>query len=96
MIKYAENIGVDLSLIKSTIKKNNLIRSKYSDLELRETEQNVSFDDKICVTCPGGEIGRHKGLKIPEGNFVPVQVRPGHQSLSDEKVLIVFGTRPEQ
>ena len=47
LIKYAENIGVDLSLIKSTIKKNNLIRSKYSDLELRETEQNVSFDDKI-------------------------------------------------
>ena len=28
---------------------------------------------------PGGEISRHKGLKILEGNFVPVQVRPGHQ-----------------
>ena len=25
--------------------------------------------------CPGGGIGRHKGLKILEGNFVPVQVR---------------------
>ena len=25
--------------------------------------------------CPGGGIGRHKGFKILEGNFVPVQVR---------------------
>ncbi len=47
LIKYAENIGVDLSLIKSAIKKNNQIRSEYTDLELRETEQNVSFDDRI-------------------------------------------------
>ena len=29
--------------------------------------------------CPGGGIGRHKGFKIPRGNFVPVQVRLGHQ-----------------
>ena len=29
------------------------------------------------VLCPGGGIGRHKGLKSLEGNFVPVQVRSG-------------------
>ena len=29
---------------------------------------------KLC--CPGGEIGRHKGLKIPRSlNSVPVRVR---------------------
>ena len=28
------------------------------------------------ILSPGGGIGRHKGLKSLEGDFVPVQVRP--------------------
>ena len=27
-------------------------------------------------TCPGGEIGRHRGFKIPRPQSVPVRVRP--------------------
>ena len=33
--------------------------------------------ETIYKNCPGGEIGRRKGLKIPRGAIsVPVQVRP--------------------
>ncbi len=46
-IKYAESIGVRLDVLEAVIKKNNLIRGKYDDLDDREKEQNVSFDDKI-------------------------------------------------
>ena len=42
-----KDVGIDLSQIESTIRKNNEIRSNYKSLDLRETEQNVSFDDKI-------------------------------------------------
>lgn len=47
LIKYAENQNLDLSLLKNVVKKNNQIRSQYKELDARELEQNVSFDDKI-------------------------------------------------
>jgi nucleotide sugar dehydrogenase len=47
LIKFANNLGVDLNSLISTVKINNKIRSVYEELDLRESEQNVSFDDKI-------------------------------------------------
>ena len=47
LVKYAKDQGADLSILKSAIKTNNKIRSKYINLDERELEQNVSFDDKI-------------------------------------------------
>lgn len=46
-VKYAEGIGIDMTSLKTIIKTNNKIRSKYKTLDARESEQNVSFDDKI-------------------------------------------------
>ena len=45
--KYAQSLGVGFSLLEKAIKVNNKIRSDYTDLDSREAEQNVSFDDKI-------------------------------------------------
>tara|TARA_B100000963_G_scaffold361610_1_gene398087 strand:+ start:986 stop:1849 length:864 start_codon:yes stop_codon:yes gene_type:complete len=45
--KYAKSLGVNLNALNSIIKINNNIRSDYEDLESRESEQNISFDDKI-------------------------------------------------
>ena len=47
LLKYAQDIGVDLDVLKIAINKNNKIRSQYTELGAREKEQNVSFDDKI-------------------------------------------------
>ena len=47
LVKFADSLGVDLKSLISTIKINNKIRSKYKDIDSRESEQNVSFDDKI-------------------------------------------------
>tara|TARA_A100001388_G_scaffold198720_1_gene150140 strand:+ start:572 stop:1432 length:861 start_codon:yes stop_codon:yes gene_type:complete len=47
LMKYAKDIGVELNVLKAVISKNNIIRSKYTELDDREKEQNVSFDDKI-------------------------------------------------
>ena len=47
LLKYAQDIGVDLDVLKIAINKNNKIRSQYTELDAREKEQNVSFDDKI-------------------------------------------------
>ena len=47
LIKFAHSIGMNLNSLISTVKINNKIRSEYEDLDLRESEQNVSFDDKI-------------------------------------------------
>lgn len=47
LVKYADSLDVDMSLLKSAIRKNNSIRNQYSNLDDREVEQNVSFDDKI-------------------------------------------------
>ena len=47
LLKYAEDIGVELGILKAVINKNNIIRGQYAKLDDREKEQNVSFDDKI-------------------------------------------------
>ncbi len=47
LIKFAKTMNVDLKALISTVKINNKIRSEYTDLDSRESEQNVSFDDKI-------------------------------------------------
>ncbi len=47
LLKWGKDIGVDMSLIESIIRKNNIIRSNYEGLDSRESEQNISFDDKI-------------------------------------------------
>ena len=47
LIKHAKSLGVDLNSLISTVKINNKIRSNYEELDSRESEQNVSFDDKI-------------------------------------------------
>ena len=47
LVKYAKSLGVDLNSLISTVKINNKIRSTYEVLDTRESEQNVSFDDKI-------------------------------------------------
>ena len=47
LLKYAEDIGVEMATLKAVINKNNKIRSEYSEMGDREREQNVSFDDKI-------------------------------------------------
>ena len=47
LLKYAKGQGIELSLLKNAVKKNNAIRSQYNELDARETEQNVSFDDRI-------------------------------------------------
>tara|TARA_B100000989_G_scaffold296215_1_gene278964 strand:- start:13237 stop:14100 length:864 start_codon:yes stop_codon:yes gene_type:complete len=47
LIKYADSIGINLKSLISTVKINNKIRSEYVDLDPRESEQNVTFDDKI-------------------------------------------------
>ena len=47
LLKYAEDIGVELHVLRTVINKNNIIRGQYAELDDREKEQNVSFDDKI-------------------------------------------------
>ena len=47
LIKYAKEHKIDLSVLTATVKKNNQIRKKYKDLDGREKDQNVTFDDKI-------------------------------------------------
>ena len=45
IVKYAENLEIDLSLIKTAIKANNKIRLMYENQTSREEEQNISFKD---------------------------------------------------
>lgn len=47
LIKYADSLDTNLKSLISTVKINNKIRSEYESLDTRESEQNVSFDDKI-------------------------------------------------
>lgn len=47
LLKYAEQNDKQLKVLKAAVKTNNSIRSKYHDLDEREKQQNVSFDDKI-------------------------------------------------
>ena len=47
LVKYGNQLGVDLRSLKSVIKINNEIRSDYKTLDKREKEQNVTFEDKV-------------------------------------------------
>jgi UDPglucose 6-dehydrogenase len=47
LIRYAKEKDIDLNVLKAVVKKNNKIRSQYKDLDSREIEQNISYDDKI-------------------------------------------------
>lgn len=47
LIKFGKSMNVELNSLISTVKINNKIRSEYKNLDSRESEQNVSFDDKI-------------------------------------------------
>jgi hypothetical protein len=42
-LKYADNLDVDLSLIKEAMRTNNKIRSSYKKQTKREEEQNITF-----------------------------------------------------
>lgn len=47
LLKFAKSLNIQLSNLEASIKKNNVIRSEYNELDKRESEQNVSYDDKI-------------------------------------------------
>lgn len=47
LIKFAESMQIDLSVLKSAVRTNNQIRTTYNDLDDREKEQNISYDGKI-------------------------------------------------
>ncbi len=47
LVRYAKDINLDMTLLTSVIKTNNVIRSTYDDQNQREVDQNVTFDDKI-------------------------------------------------
>ena len=47
LIKFAKSLDIDLDALISIVKINNKIRSEYSDLDSRESEQDISFDDKV-------------------------------------------------
>jgi nucleotide sugar dehydrogenase len=44
LYKYSEQLNKTMEVLKSVIKKNNLYRLKYDDLDDREKEQKVNFD----------------------------------------------------
>tara|TARA_B100001248_G_C27395378_1_gene465184 strand:- start:3676 stop:4527 length:852 start_codon:yes stop_codon:yes gene_type:complete len=43
ILKYAESLNVEMSLIRNVIETNNKIRSSYKDKTDREEDQNISF-----------------------------------------------------
>tara|TARA_B100001093_G_scaffold241325_1_gene231039 strand:- start:2474 stop:3313 length:840 start_codon:yes stop_codon:yes gene_type:complete len=45
IIKYADDMKVNLKILKTVIKVNNKIRSSYNDNTPREDEQNIIFED---------------------------------------------------
>ncbi len=45
IVKYAEEMKVDLKVLKEVIKTNNKIRSSYNENTLREDEQNINYED---------------------------------------------------
>ncbi len=47
LLKFAESMQVDLSVLKSAVRVNNVIRATYNALDEREKEQNITYDDKI-------------------------------------------------
>ncbi len=54
---------VERNLAKVEVTSSNLVcRSKFKDMALRDIEMVKAITSFVC---PGGEIGRHKGFKIP-------------------------------
>ncbi len=47
LIKFAQSMQIDLSVLKSAVRTNNQIRTTYDDLDDREKEQNISYDGKV-------------------------------------------------
>lgn len=43
LIRYADNVGVDFSQLKETIRSNQLIRNQYTERDAREIAQNAKF-----------------------------------------------------
>ena len=71
---------VERNLAKVEVTSSNLVcRSKYLDNGKLPLLQMVS-PSQVLDLCPGGGIGRHKGLKSLDVRVVPVQVRPGAPS----------------
>ena len=58
MVRVASSNLVSRSIKKSV---GALVKRLYSGLQIRI----VQFDSETRLQRPGGEIGRHKGLKIP-------------------------------
>ena len=46
IIKYADSLKIDMTLIKTTISTNNHIRASYNSKTDRENEQNIIYKDK--------------------------------------------------
>ena len=44
LIKYSQEIGYELNLLKKANNINNAIRAKYNDITDREKEQNIKFN----------------------------------------------------
>ena len=44
LIKYSQEIGAELTLLKKANAINNTIRAKYNDLTIREIEQNIKYN----------------------------------------------------
>tara|TARA_Y100000816_G_C26048696_1_gene549686 strand:- start:395 stop:1258 length:864 start_codon:yes stop_codon:yes gene_type:complete len=47
ILRYAESLGLDLSILKAAIKKNNKIRALYKNVNPREAEQNIKYDHEF-------------------------------------------------
>ena len=49
-------------------------------IENKANNRKYTCQDLFCSlllrSCPSGEIGRHRGFKIPRPQSVPVRVRP--------------------
>ena len=44
-IKYSKEVGRELSLLNKANNINNIIRAKYNDVNNREKEQNINFNN---------------------------------------------------
>ena len=47
LLKLASKRQIELKILENVIRINNTIRKEYEELDARESEQNVSYDDKI-------------------------------------------------
>ena len=73
-------VRVASSNLVSRSKYGALVKRLYSGLQIRI----VQFDSETRLHCPGGEIGRHKGLKIPRNLYFRVGSTPTPGTTSKE------------